>query len=163
VQNPTQFSFFDRPIVEPPQRKRRSADEPPSSDPQGDRRRQQIERFFEFDRLNPHVFPEILRRVDQLDGRGNFPIGLQMVVESMRFDFAIQVAGAEPYKFPNEFVALWSRHVLAARPQLFERITIRSSALWDHIAENLTQFPQWCAEFEHYHSEHVARLEERSS
>lgn len=107
---------------------------------------ERLDRFFAFERTNPSVYVEIFSRARTLLGAGVPRFGTQLLVEAVRFDYAIRTQG-EPFKINNDFVALWARRLIADLPSLASRIEIRESAIFAELKTRPDR-PAWVDRFD---------------
>jgi len=100
-----------------------------------------LERFKLFHETNPHVYTELERRAWALVGAGVGRIGIAMMFESMRYDYAIQTQG-DPYKLNNSFRAFYARLLRDEGPELRSLIEVRFQPSQD----TPDQTPEWWSE-----------------
>ena len=108
--------------------------QPPKGDP--------VQMFIDFDKLNPHVFLEILRLADDLQYG---PIGMRSIIERMRYDYQIITKG-DTFKLNNNYNAIWARKLCAFRPSVYPRIELRTSPHFKALCER-PNAPEWCRAF----------------
>jgi len=86
----SQYDMFDKPIINTP----RCATLEQS--------------FLFFNTANPHIWEEIKRRARLLLRNGAKRIGIKMIYESIRYDYAIHTNGSRP-KLNNNYTAFYAR------------------------------------------------------
>lgn len=91
------------------------------------------ERFAAFHAENPHIASELEERAVRLLRAGRKRIGVKMIVEALRYDWAIRT-DAPDYKINNSFASAYARLLIFRRPELAEVIEVRRS-LFDHEQE----------------------------
>lgn len=70
-------------------------------------------RWILFHRTNPHVAKEILRRARILKAAGHNKIGIGLIWEGMRWDYAVKTADPDrQFKLPNEYRAYYARYIM---------------------------------------------------
>lgn len=83
-----------------------------------------MERYAEFDSLNPHVWKSIERIAMSMLDRGFKRISIAMIFELLRYDYTVQTKG-DSYKLSNNLKAFYARR-LQAQPWMPEgRIELR--------------------------------------
>jgi hypothetical protein len=82
--------------------------------------------FQEFHAENPQVFRELERRAAALVRAGVRRIGIALLYESARYDYAIRTTG-EPWKLNNSHRAFYARLLIAAHPEWVGIIETRRS------------------------------------
>jgi len=92
----------------------------------GSPRARAYKRWLEFHEANPHIYREIVERAFRLTSRGYTRFGLQIIIESIRYDHAIRTKG-ELYKINNTHAAFYSRKLVADYPVLADVIVRRKS------------------------------------
>jgi hypothetical protein len=73
--------------------------------------------FKEFHRDNPHVYTDLVDRARKLKALGMKHIGIKLIFESARYDYAIKTNG-EPYKLNNNTTAYYARLIMSRNPDL---------------------------------------------
>lgn len=94
---------------------------------------EQEARFTEFHNANPHIYAEIVKRVESLKLAGVTRIGIAMIFEAMRYDHMVRTQG-EPWKLNNTFRAYFVRLLLRERPDFEGLIETRRSRADDMAA-----------------------------
>jgi len=85
-------------------------------------------RFDDYDRLNPGVWELFKEYADLAWKAGLRRAAAKMIIERIRWEQHVVVAGSEPYKINNSFTAYYARKFQAefpARADLFETRALR--------------------------------------
>ncbi len=80
-----------------------------------------VERWAAFHADNPQVYDELERLAMDLYQAGHRRIGVKMVWETMRYNFALKTLGDDGFKLNNDFHALYARELIA-RHSLFKGV-----------------------------------------
>lgn len=74
-------------------------------------------RFEEFHRKNPMVYKTMVRMTRQAKARGAKRVGMQMIMEVMRWNRLIRTNG-DPYKLNNSYAPYYARLIIERNPDL---------------------------------------------
>lgn len=75
------------------------------------------EQFERFHALNPHVCDGLIHLTRLLVSRGHPRVGIKLVVERLRWEWAMSTAG-DTYKFNNNLTSRYARLIMANEPDL---------------------------------------------
>lgn len=70
------------------------------------------ERFDTFHRENPHVYRELVRLARMLKVRGHQKIGIAMLFEQLRWQYALATSDMSGYKLNNNYRAHYARLIM---------------------------------------------------
>ena len=76
------------------------------------------ERFWKFHTDNPHVYAELVRLANVLKYRGHKKIGIAMLFEQLRWQYAMTTSDMSGYKLNNNYRAYYSRLIMETEPEL---------------------------------------------
>lgn len=83
-------------------------------------------RWILFHRTNPHVAKEILRRARLLKAAGHTRIGIALIVEAMRYDYALKTADpSSQFKLSNDYRAYYARYIMEIAGDLRGFFTVK--------------------------------------
>lgn len=74
-------------------------------------------RFNEFDSRNPQVYKELVRLARQLHAAGHNKIGIQMLIEVIRWQSMLRTTG-DDFKINNNFGSRYARKIMAENSDL---------------------------------------------
>jgi hypothetical protein len=75
------------------------------------------EMFWSFHHENPHVYDELVRLARRARRRGVARVGMKMLFEVLRWDFALRTGGDE-FKLNNNYTSYYARLVMVNEPDL---------------------------------------------
>jgi len=85
-------------------------------------------RFARFHANNPDIYKNLVRLAYRFrQSRPNGKLGIQMLMEVLRWDYFMVTDGDEEFKLPNEFAAFYSRLMMTQEPKLKDMFRVRTS------------------------------------
>lgn len=85
-------------------------------------------KFAEFHKKNPQVYRELLKLTEQAVARGRSRIGINMLIEVVRWNRFLQTTD-EDYKINNNYAPRYARMIMNEHPEygdIFQLRTLRS-------------------------------------
>ena len=76
------------------------------------------ERFATFHRENPHVYVELVRLARVLKSRGHKKVGIAMLFEQLRWQYAMTTSDMSGYKLNNSYRAHYARLIMEKETDL---------------------------------------------
>jgi hypothetical protein len=83
-------------------------------------------KFRNFHAENPHVLTELERLAAQWFNAGNSKVGVQLLLEVLRYNRSITTKSADDFKVNNDFAAHYARMMVARNPGWENRIRMRA-------------------------------------
>lgn len=96
---------------------------------------QMQEQFNEFHKNNPHVYRTIVRMTRELKAQGHNKIGMQMIIEVLRWRSMMKTIG-DDYKLNNDYASFYSRLIMDNEEDLKDIYPIRTSKTDDEYYIN---------------------------
>ena len=97
-----------------------------------------IGRFIIFDALNPWVYQAMKARALEFLKYGDAKIGIQCIIEDIRWHVWRKTEGLESFKINNSFAPYYARKLLACEDRLSGRIEVRKMKIeFDYIKERV--------------------------
>jgi hypothetical protein len=97
----TQLSLWDAPPLDP------------VTQPQYIKHMTNPYKWLLYHKTNPHVAREIIRRARLLKRTGHKKIGIALIVEAMRYDYALKTADpSSQFKISNDYRAYYARYCM---------------------------------------------------
>jgi len=83
------------------------------------------QRFEAFHKANPRVYQELYKLASLMKGKGHKRIGMQMLIEKLRWEWYETTTNTDGFKINNDYAAHYSRLLMKEKPELAGLFSVR--------------------------------------
>ena len=84
------------------------------------------QRFEAFHKANPRVYQELYKLASLMKGKGHKRIGMQMLIEKLRWEWYETTTNTDGFKINNDYAAHYSRLLMQEKPELAGLFSVRT-------------------------------------